>query len=84
MKQLDIRFTQEKDRRKAEQQAHLIAVLQQKLPERIAEQFSNVNVRVRFSSSAGAEITGFKDKDEKQRFMEFLEELWADDTLTEV
>lgn len=83
MKQIDIRFTQEKDRKKAEYQAAMIAVLQDRLPKRIAEKFTDVHVRIRFSSSAGVEVTGFKDKDEKNKFMEYLEELWADDSLVE-
>ncbi|WP_273382676.1 DinI-like family protein [Actinobacillus porcinus] len=84
MKQIDIRFTQEKDRKKAEYQAVMIAVLQDRLPKRIAEKFADVQVRIRFSSSAGVEVTGFKDKDEKSKFMEYLEELWADDSLVEI
>lgn len=83
MKQIDIRFTQEKDRKKAEYQAAMITVLQDRLPKRIAEKFADVQVRIRFSSSAGVEVTGFKDKDEKNKFMEYLEELWADDSLVE-
>lgn len=84
MKQIDIRFTQEKDRKKAEYQAAMITVLQDRLPKRIAEKFADVQVRIRFSSSAGVEVTGFKDKDEKSKFMEYLEELWADDSLVEI
>ena len=84
MKQIDIRFTQEKDRKKAEYQAAMIAVLQDRLPKRIAEKFADVQGRIRFSSSAGVEVTGFKDKDEKSKFMEYLEELWADDSLVEI
>lgn len=62
----------------------MIAVLQDRLPKRIAEKFADVQVRIRFSSSAGVEVTGFKDKDEKSKFMEYLEELWADDSLVEI
>ena len=83
MKQIDIRFTQEKENKKAEHQTNLIKLLQERLPKRIAEKFSDVQVRIRFSSSAGVEISGFKDKDEKEQFMAFLEELWADDSLIE-
>lgn len=81
MKQLDIRFVKEKDKNRAQQQTVVIARLQERLPDRIAEKFEDVNVRIRFSSSAGADVTGFRDKDERERFMEFLEELWQDDTL---
>lgn len=81
MKQLDIRFVKEKDKNRAQQQTVVIARLQERLPDRIAEKFDNVNVRIRFSSSAGADVTGFSDKEEREQFMEFLEELWQDDTL---
>lgn len=83
MKQLDIRFTQERESKKAEHQLMVISRLQERLPKRIADaEFKDVNVRIRFGS-AGVEITGFKDKDEKKRFTEFLEELWNDSSLVE-
>ncbi|WP_386688621.1 DinI-like family protein [Lonepinella sp. MS14437] len=84
MKQLDIRFVKERDGKKLEYQIALIERLQQVLPERIAEKFNDVNVRIRFSSSAGADISGFRDSDEKARFTEYLEELWMDDSILEM
>lgn len=81
MKQLDIRFVKERDKNRAQQQATVMALLQQRLPDRIAEEFDDVHIRIRFSSSAGADITGFKDKDESERFLAYLEELWQDDSL---
>ncbi|MCK3658009.1 DinI family protein [Pasteurellaceae bacterium Pebbles2] len=84
MKQLDIRFTKERDRKKLEHQTALIERLQYILPQRIAEKFDDVNVRIRFSSSSGADISGFKDPDEKKRFQAFLEDLWSDDSILEV
>lgn len=83
MKQLDIRFSKEKDAKKLAYQTNVIARLQQVLPQRIAEKFPDVNVRVRFAGSAGAEISGFKDKEEKKRFSAFLEELWEDSSILE-
>ncbi|MDO4431290.1 MAG: DinI-like family protein [Lonepinella koalarum] len=83
MKQLDIRFTQERENKKAEYQLQVISRLQERLPKRIAEaEFKDVSVRIRFGS-AGVDITGFKDKEEKKRFSEFLEELWNDSSLVE-
>lgn len=83
MKQLDIRFTQERESKKAEYQLTLISRLQERLPAKIADAgFQDVNVRIRFGS-ASVEITGFKDKEEKKRFNEFLEELWNDSSLVE-
>ncbi|WP_439240348.1 MULTISPECIES: DinI-like family protein [unclassified Lonepinella] len=84
MKQLDIRFVKERDNKKLEYQMALVERLQQVLPQRIAEKFSDVNVRIRFSSSSGADISGFRDSDEKQRFTEYLEELWMDDSILEM
>ncbi|MEG9489414.1 DinI-like family protein [Mannheimia indoligenes] len=51
--------------------------LTQRLPDRIAEKFSDVNIRVRFSSSSGFEVSGFKG-DEREEFLAFLEEIWDD------
>lgn len=83
MKQLDIRFSQEREAQKAEYQLTLIARLQERLPKRIADAgFLDVNVRIRFGS-ASVEISGFKDKEEKKRFSEFLEEVWNDSSLVE-
>ncbi len=84
MKQLDIKFVKERDSQKAARQAAVMAQLETRLPERINESFVDVNVRVRFSGSAGVEVTGFKDKEERERFMRFLEELWTDDSLLEM
>ncbi|ABR73829.1 DinI family protein [Actinobacillus succinogenes] len=84
MKQLDIKFVKERDSQKAAQQAVIITQLETCLAERISEVFKEVNVRVRFSSAAGVEVTGFKDKEERERFMRFLEELWTDDGLSDM
>lgn len=83
MKQLDIKFVKERNGQQAARQAAVMAQLETRLPERINESFADVNVRIRFSGSAGIDVTGFKDKEERERFMRFLEELWADDSLLE-
>lgn len=82
MKKLDIRFTKERDSKKIAKQQVNIDRLQEILSKRIAEKFSNVEVRVRTSSSQGFDITGFKG-DDKTKFLEFLEELWNDSSLIE-
>lgn len=84
MKQLDIKFVKERDVQKAAQQAAIMTQLEARLPQRISESFDDVDVRVRFSSAAGIEVTGFKDKEERKRFMRLLEELWMDDSLLEM
>ncbi|WP_018652866.1 DinI-like family protein [Actinobacillus capsulatus] len=77
MKMLDIRFVKERDSKKLEEQERTIQKLTQRLPNRISEKFQNVEVRIRFSSSSGFELSGFKG-DEKNKFLVFLEELWED------
>ncbi|MDY2946941.1 MAG: DinI-like family protein [Mannheimia varigena] len=77
MKMLDIRFVKERDSKKLAEQEMTIQKLTQKLPSRISEKFQGVEVRVRFSSSSGFDIFGFKG-DEKNRFLVFLEEIWED------
>lgn len=84
MKQLDIKFVKERDSQKAAQQTAVMTQLETRLPERINESFDGVNVRVRFSGTTGIEVTGFKDKEERERFMRFLEELWMDDSLLDM
>ena len=84
MKQLDIKFVKEREAPKAAQQATIMTQLEARLPQRISESFDDVAVRVRFSSVAGVEVTGFKDKEERERFMRFLEELWTDDSLLDM
>lgn len=80
MKTLDIRFVKERDKQRLAEQEKTIEKLTQRLPERIAEKFSDVNVRVRFSSSSGFDVSGFKG-DEKETFLAFLEEIWEDPLL---
>ncbi|MEG9531496.1 hypothetical protein [Mannheimia indoligenes] len=36
-----------------------------------------MNIRVRFSSSSGFDVSGFKG-DEREEFLAFLEEIWDD------
>ncbi|UXN37658.1 DinI family protein [Avibacterium paragallinarum] len=83
MKQLDIRFMKENDKARQEYQLKIIAKLQEILPKKISEKFDDVQIRIRFSSTAGVEISGFKNKEEKERLMEYLEELWNDNYLLE-
>lgn len=83
MKQLDIRFAKEHDSKKAAAQAAIMEQLKTVLPKRIEERFSGVNVRIRLASSQGFEISGFTNKTEKDKFTEYLEELWNDSTLIE-
>ncbi|OOF49555.1 DinI-like family protein [Rodentibacter trehalosifermentans] len=80
MKKLDIRFTKERDSKKIAIQQKVIARLEEILPKRIAEKFNDVEVRIRTSSSQGFDISGF-DKNDKDKFLEYLEELWNDDSL---
>lgn len=77
MKVLDIRFVKERDNKKLAMQQETMDKLMERLPERIAEKFDDVNVRVRFSSSSGFDISGFRG-DDKEEFLAFLEELWDD------
>ncbi|KMK50708.1 DinI family protein [[Actinobacillus] muris] len=82
MKVLDIRFVKERDTKKLAMQEQTMDKLLERLPERIAEKFEDVNVRVRFSSASGFDISGFRG-DEKEDFLAFLEELWDDPFLLE-
>lgn len=82
MKVLDIRFVKERDNKKLAMQEQTMHKLMERLPERISEKFDDVNVRVRFSSSSGFDISGFRG-DEKDDFLAFLEELWDDPFLLE-
>ncbi|CAM3891037.1 MULTISPECIES: DinI-like family protein [Avibacterium] len=84
MKQLDIRFMKENDKKRQEYQLKVIAKLQEVLPRKIAEKFDDIHIRIRFSSTAGVDVTGIKNKDEKERLMEYLEELWNDSSLVEL
>ncbi|QPB43080.1 DinI-like family protein [Rodentibacter haemolyticus] len=80
MKKIDIRFTKERDSKKIAMQQKAIERLEEILPKRIAEKFSDVEVRIRTSSSQGFDVSGF-DKDDKTKFLEYLEEIWNDDSL---
>ncbi|OOF41457.1 DinI family protein [Rodentibacter rarus] len=80
MRKLDIRFTKERDSKKISAQQKMIERLEEILPKRIAEKFDNVEVRIRTSSSQGFDVSGF-DKNDKNKFLEYLEELWNDDSL---
>ncbi|OOF46746.1 DinI family protein [Rodentibacter trehalosifermentans] len=80
MKKLDIRFTKERDSKKIAIQQKVIARLEEVPAKRIAEKFNHVEVRIRTSSSQGFDISGF-DKEDKKKFLEYLEELWNDDSL---
>ena len=82
MKILDIRFVKERDKKRIAEQERVMANLTKRLPARIAEKYSDVNVRIRFSSSSGYDISGFKG-DQKERFVEFLQEIWDDPFLLE-
>ncbi|WP_232842169.1 DinI-like family protein [Rodentibacter haemolyticus] len=50
------------------------------MPKRIAEKFNDVQVRIRTSSSQGFDISRF-DKGDKKKILEYLEEIWNDDSL---
>lgn len=82
MKVVDIRFVKERDNKKLTEQINMMARLEQVLPERINEKFDDIRVRVRFSSSAGLDLSGFR-KEEQETFMEFMQELWDDPFLLE-
>lgn len=80
MKKIDIRFAKERDSKKAIMQDKIIVKLQQVLPERIATKFDDVNVRIRISTSQGVDLSGFSSE-EKEKMLEFLEEIWNDSSL---
>ncbi|MDG6895095.1 DinI-like family protein [Volucribacter amazonae] len=80
MKKIDIRFAKERDSKKAIMQDKVIARLQQVLPERIATKFDDVYVRIRISTSQGFDLSGFSST-EKEKMLEFLEEIWNDSTI---
>ncbi|AUI66714.1 MULTISPECIES: DinI-like family protein [Glaesserella] len=77
MKVVDIRFVKERDSKKLAEQEKTMQKLARRIPERIAAKFSDIEVKVRFSSSSGIDVSGFKGN-EKEKFMSFLEELWED------
>ncbi|MDO4697267.1 MAG: DinI-like family protein [Pasteurellaceae bacterium] len=77
MKTVDVRFVKESDRKKQQAQEEMMHKLSSRLADRIAEKFNDVRVRVRFSSSSGLDVSGFRDE-EKKRFMAHLEEIWDD------
>ncbi len=77
MKVVDIRFVKERDSKKLAEQEKTMQKLARRIPERITSKFSGVEVKVRFSSSSGIDVSGFKGS-EKEKFMSFLEELWED------
>ncbi|MDH2924065.1 DNA-damage-inducible protein I [Nicoletella semolina] len=82
MKIVDIRFVKERDSKKLAAQMEMMEHLDKILPERIEEKFSDVQVKIRFSSSSGFDVSGFKGE-EREAFMSFLEELWNDPFLLE-
>lgn len=82
MRIIDVRFIKERDQKKLQQQQETMDKLASALPQRIAEKFDNVLVKVRYSSSPGFEISGFKG-DERTAFLEFLQEIWEDPFLLE-
>ena len=77
MKVVTVRFVEERDNKKRQEQERVVSRLKERLPERLAEKFPDVEVRVRFSSSAGLDTSGFRDK-EKEKLMMLLEEIWDD------
>ena len=77
MKNIDVRFAKESDPKKQQAQAVMMQKLSSRLSDRIAEKFSDVQVRVRLSSSSGIDVSGFTN-DEKKRIMTHLEEIWDD------
>lgn len=77
MKVVDIRFVKESDNKRLAAQVEMMEKLAHILPKRIDEKFNDVQVRVRFSSSSALEISGFS-KTEREKFMEFMQELWDD------
>lgn len=82
MRIVDVRFIKERDQKKLQQQQETMEKLTYVLPQRIAEKFDHVLVKVRYSSSPGVEISGFKG-DERAAFFEFLQEIWEDPFLLE-
>lgn len=77
MRTVDIRFVKERDSKKLAEQTQMMERLAKVLPERIEEKFADVYVKVRFSSSSGMEISGFRTE-EREKFMELMEEIWDD------
>lgn len=82
MKVVDLRFVKERESKKAQAQAELMAKLAEKLPACLEEKYPDVQVKVRYSSASGMEVSGFKG-DEKEAFMSFMQELWEDPFLLE-
>ncbi|MDH3000413.1 hypothetical protein A1D23_00855 [Chelonobacter oris] len=56
MRQLDIRFVKETNAKKANYQLETITKLQERLPKKFGDKYSDVDVRIRFSSSPGMVI----------------------------
>ena len=77
MKTVDVRLVKESDTKKQQAQAVMMQKLSSKLSDRIAEKFGGVQVRVRYSSSSGIDVSGF-GSEEKKRVMAHLEEIWDD------
>lgn len=82
MKVVDVRFVKERDSKKLEQQQEVMDKLAVVLAERIEERYEYVRVRVRYSSAAGLDISGFRGE-EKEEFLEFFQEIWEDPFLLE-
>lgn len=82
MKVVDVRFVKERDSKKLEQQQEVMDKLTVVLAERIEERYEDVRVRVRYSSAAGLDISGFRGE-EKEEFLEFFQEIWEDPFLLE-
>lgn len=82
MKVVDVRFVKERDSKKLEQQQEVMDKLAVVLAERIEERYEDVRVRVRYSSAAGLDISGFRGE-EKEEFLEFFQEIWEDPFLLE-
>ncbi|MDH2999652.1 hypothetical protein A1D23_06035 [Chelonobacter oris] len=61
MRQLDIRFVKETNAKKANYQLETIAKLQERLPKKFGDKYSDVDVRIRFSSSPGTCMRKFVD-----------------------
>lgn len=76
MLRIDIRFREEEIKKMPK---GTLALLEQELVKKLGAQWSDVNVRVRKSTSQALDISGVKD-DEKKRVLERIEEVWEDDS----
>ncbi|MDD6911407.1 DinI family protein [Actinobacillus minor] len=65
MKVVDIRFVKERDSKRLAEQEKTMQKLARRIPERIASKFSGVEVKIRFSSSSGIDVSGFKGSEKK-------------------